>query len=100
MNDEPTFDNALAAALRQRNPRWRTDGAPEAEPIGALPGGRRPEVLHRESGGSPVAIETEFRPAATVESDCGERLDETIAGGAAPPRPPGAVSSLRTASTP
>ena len=83
MNDEHTFDNALAAALRQRNPRWRTDGALEAEPIGALPGGRRPDVLLRESGGSPVVIETEFRPAATVERDARSRLGETITGSAA-----------------
>ena len=93
MNDEHTFNTALAAALRQRNPRWRTDGALEAEPIGALPGGRRPDVLLRESGGSPVVIETEFRPAATVERDARSRLGETIVGGSEPPRPPGAVSS-------
>ena len=78
VNDEHTFNLALAAALRRRNPRWRTDGALEAEPIGALPGGRRPDVLLRESGASPVVVETEFRPAATVERDARGRLGETL----------------------
>ena len=100
VNDEHTFDTALAAALLRRNPRRRTDGAPEAEPVGALPGGWRPDLLLRESGGSPVVIETEFRPAATVERDARSRLGETITDGDAPPRPPGAVSSRRTAPTP
>lgn len=83
MNDEHTFNTALAAALRRRNPRWRTDGALEAEPIGALPGGRRPDVLLREGGGSPVVIETEFHPAATVERDAKGRLGEALTDSAA-----------------
>ena len=100
VNDEHTFNTTLTTALRQRNPRRRTDGTPEAESIGVLPGWRRPEVLLRESGGSPVVIETEFRPAATVERDARSRLGETITDRDAPPRPPGAVFSRRTVSTP
>ena len=78
MNDEHTFNSALAAALRDRNPRWREPDALQAEPVGILAGGKRPDVLVHEDGGSPVVVETEFLPARTVEADAKSRLGVAI----------------------
>ena len=81
MNDEHTFNSALAAALRARNPRWREPDALQAEPVGVLAGGKRPDVLVHEDGGSPVVVETEFLPARTVETDAKSRLGVAIPAG-------------------
>ena len=78
MNDEHTFNSALAGAIRARNPRWREDDVLQAEPIGVLPGGKRPDVLVHEPGASPVVLETEFLPARTVEADAKSRLGAKV----------------------
>ena len=72
---ESVFNDNLGSVLRRKHPRWPdligveqtnvlTDGSP------AL----RPDIIVRHPGGLPVAVETEYTPARTVEQDARQRL--------------------------
>ena len=76
---EPTFNTELANALRQMNPRWR--GRIGAEQSGVLLDhpALQPDIVIRHPGGTPVIVETEFEPGATVEVDARARLGLAIA---------------------
>ena len=74
-NDEHTLNTALAERLRRRSPAWREANLLTSEDLGALEGLARPDILIRTPGGAPVAVETEFEPARTVEKDAGSRLN-------------------------
>ena len=81
-NDEHTLNTALAACLRSRSPAWRQPNALTAEDLGALEGSGRPDILADAGSGAPVAVETEFSPARTVERDARNRLGRlTVRGG-------------------
>jgi hypothetical protein len=72
---EHTINDALAAALRQTRRTWQAYDAVVSENTGKLKGGnKRPDILIAEQYVSPVAIETEVAPAATVEADARSRL--------------------------
>ena len=62
---EPTANTSLAEVLQSLRRNWKVEG----EPVGALQGGKRPDVLITEPGRAPTIVETEFVPAATVDSD-------------------------------
>ena len=75
-NTEPTVNVVLAEVLRTKNPRWKSMSA---EQTGVLTkSGCRLDILL--PGDAPVAIETEFMPARTVERDAQGRLDEILEG--------------------
>ena len=79
-NTEPQANGALARALIQRNPDWN-DSTVHAERTRvihqAVPGsgtGKRPDILVAAPRRQPVIVETEFKPARTVEQDAKARL--------------------------
>ena len=77
-NDEPTFNQALAEALRTRNPRWREIGQLlGAEQLGVLQEGGQPDIFVDDPDGVPIIIETEYSPARTVEREARSRLNKT-----------------------
>ena len=78
VNDEPSFNLALARVLRTKNPRWRDTLT--AEQHQTLQGGGKPDVVLRNPRGSPVVVETEFLPARTVEEDAIDRLGRHLSG--------------------
>jgi hypothetical protein len=74
---EHTINDALASLLRETRRVWRTGNIVSSENTGMLVGSsKRPDILVLEPNVSPVAIETEVSPAATVESDAIARLGE------------------------
>jgi hypothetical protein len=74
---EHTINDALADVLRQTRRSWQAQGVVVSETTGTLKAGRKqPDILIIEPNTSPVAIETEILPAATVESDAISRLGE------------------------
>ena len=76
---EPLVNGELAHALRNRHPRWDRDTV-VAESTGVLrSGSKRPDILVIERGRAPVAVETEFAPARTVDDDARSRLGEHVA---------------------
>ena len=77
---EPVFNSAFGRALRGKHPLWKD--AIGVERTGVLLGapGRQPDILLAPSGSSPVAIEAEFAPAATVEADAASRLGANLEG--------------------
>lgn len=62
---EPTANTSLAEVLQSLRRNWKVEG----EPVGALQGSKRPDVLITEPGRAPTVVETEFVPALTVDSD-------------------------------
>ena len=78
-NDEHTLNSVLAARLRERSPAWRTSNLLSSENLGALEGKGRPDILAEAPGSAPVAVETEFEPARTVEEDARKRLNQRAA---------------------
>ena len=62
---EPTANTSLAEVLQSLRRNWKVEG----EPVGALQGGKRPDVLITEPGRAPTIVETEFVPAREVDSD-------------------------------
>ena len=76
---EHTINDALAGVLRGTRRAWQQSNVVRSENSGMLKGGNeRPDILVIESTVSPVAIETEVLPAATVESDAIARLGKQI----------------------
>ncbi|MCY3773648.1 MAG: hypothetical protein OXG98_16705 [Gemmatimonadetes bacterium] len=78
VNDERSFNEALARVLRTKNPRWRDTLT--AEQHQTLQGGGRPDVVLRNPRGSVVVVETEYLPARTVEQDAIDRLGRHLSG--------------------
>ena len=76
---EPTINDALAEVLRGTRRAWQQPNVVPSENTGMLRGSHeRPDILVKESNVSPVVIETEVLPAATVESDAISRLGKQI----------------------
>lgn len=77
---EHTINDALALVLRQSRRAWRDAGIVRSENTGMLRGAaHRPDILVLEPYVSPVVIETEVLPAATVEPEARSRLGSHIA---------------------
>ena len=75
---EHTINDALAGVLRGTRRAWQQSNVVRSENTGMLKGSsERPDILVTESTVSPVVIETEVLPAATVESEAISRLWET-----------------------
>ena len=73
--NEIAFNAELANVLRRKNPQWRQNiGAEQHAVFEQAP--LRPEILVNHPGGLPVAVETEFEPARTVEQDALTRLGQ------------------------
>ena len=76
---EHTINDALAAVLRTTRSAWSQLGIVSSENTGILKhGAKRPDILVTEPNVSPVVIETEVMPAATVEVEAISRLGEQI----------------------
>src|SRR4051794_33292960 len=76
---EHTINDALAKELRKTRRAWQPPGVVSSENTGMLRGSsKRPDILINEPNVSPVIIETEVVPAATVESDAVSRLGEHV----------------------
>ena len=75
--NEVAFNVELANVLREMHPRWRDNlGVEQHEVFQRV--GLRPDILIRHPVGLPVAIETEFEPARTVELDARGRLSHQV----------------------
>ena len=78
---EHTINDALAGVLRGTRRAWHQTDVVRSENIRMLKGSNeRPDILVIESTVSPVVIETEVLPAATVESDAISRLGKQMRG--------------------
>ena len=78
---EHTINDALAGVLRGTRRAWQQSNVVRSENTGMLKGSNeRPDILVIESTVSPVVIETEVLPAATVESDAISRLGKQMRG--------------------
>ena len=76
---EHTINDALAAVLRTTRRAWSQLGIVSSENTGILKHeAKRPDILVTEPNVSPVVIETEVMPAATVEVEAISRLGEQI----------------------
>ena len=76
---EPTINDALAEVLRPTRHAWRDSKVVTSETTGMLKGSaKRPDILVIEPNVSPVVIETEVMPAATVEAEAISRLGDQI----------------------
>ena len=76
---EPTINDALAAVLRETRRAWFASTVVSSENTGMLHGNnRKPDILVLEANVSPVVIETEVLPAATVEAEATSRLGEQV----------------------
>jgi hypothetical protein len=76
---EHTINDALAAVLRTTRRAWSETGVLNSENTGILKhAGKRPDILVTEPNVSPVVIETEVMPAATVEAEAASRLGDQI----------------------
>lgn len=78
---EHTINDALAGLLRLTRHAWRARGVILRENTAILAGtDRRPDILILEPNVSPVVVETEVMPAATVEKDARDRLGHELRG--------------------
>ena len=75
---EVAFNFELAAVLRRKHPRWPGRIGVEQTNVFSEAAGLRPDIIIRHPGGLPVAVETEYAPATTVEQDACERLGRTL----------------------
>lgn len=76
---EKTVNFLLGEVLREKHPLWRKAfGVEQTRVIQGAPG-KQIDILVASPGSSPVVIETEFLPAATVEADAIGRLGEVLA---------------------
>ena len=74
---EPAFNGYFAEVLRGKHPQWRDHLG--VEQTGVFPDAPRlrPDILVQVPDAQPVAVETEYAPAATVENDARARLGRT-----------------------
>lgn len=75
---EVAFNFELAAVLRRKHPRWPGRIGVEQTNVFNDAASLQPDIIIRHPGGLPVAVETEYAPAATVEQDAGQRLGRTL----------------------
>ena len=73
---ESTVNDYLAAALNSRHPRWSVEA--ESTRVLADHLSKVPDIVVRMPGGMSVILETEYFPAATVESDASGRLGKNL----------------------
>ncbi len=72
-HSERTVNHELAQALRRLNLSWRDCIAAEQTDV-LEDRSRQPNILVQQLDGQPIAIETEFSPASTVDRDARKRL--------------------------
>ena len=70
--------SALASVLRRKHPRWPDRIGVEQTNAFSEAAGLQPDLIVRHQGGLPVAVETEYTPAHTVEQDARQRLGKTL----------------------
>src|SRR5436305_8784517 len=76
---EHSINDALAEVLRTTRRVWSSSTIVSSENTGMLKGNsKRPDILVIEPHVSPVVIETEILPAATVEIEAVSRLGEHL----------------------
>jgi hypothetical protein len=76
---EPTINDAIAEVLKETRSLWRFKGVVRSENVDVLKGaGKKPDILVTERDVSPVIVETEILPAASVESDAKQRLGQKL----------------------
>ena len=76
---EHTINDALAALLRTTRREWSVAGVVSSENTGILKHmAKRPDILVAEPNVSPVVIETEVAPGASVEVDALSRLGAQV----------------------
>ena len=76
---EHTVNDALARILRGTRESWRDPSVVQSETTGQIAGGNtRPDIIVDDWSSSPVVIETEVLPAATVEIEAISRLGLTV----------------------
>ena len=76
---EHTINDALAEVLRTTRHLWTVPGVLRSENTGILThASKRPDILVTEPNVSPVVIESEIMPAATVELDAVSRLGDEV----------------------
>ena len=75
---ESAFNSELAKVLRRKHPRWRDRIGVEQTNVFSGAAGLQPDIIVRHPGGLPVAVETEYTPAYTVEQDARQRLGKTL----------------------
>ncbi|MCQ3806017.1 MAG: hypothetical protein OXB92_11920 [Acidimicrobiaceae bacterium] len=73
---ETTVNDYLAAALNSKHPRWSVEA--ESTRVLADHPSKAPDIVVRMPGGMSVILETEYLPAATVESDASGRLGKNL----------------------
>ena len=77
---ETAFNTELAKVLRRKHPRWPEPGRIGVEQTNVFSesAGLQPDIIVRHPGGLPVAVETEYIPARSVEQDARQRLGKTL----------------------
>ena len=75
---ETAFNAELGQVLRRKHPCWPDRIGVEQTNVFSGAPGLQPDIIVRHPGGLPVAVETEYTPAHTVEQDARERLGKTL----------------------
>ncbi|GIK67298.1 MAG: hypothetical protein BroJett018_50920 [Chloroflexota bacterium] len=76
---EHTINDAIAGLLRETRHTWRNSTIVSSENTSLLKGSNaRPDIVISEPNVSPVVVETEVLPAATVETEAIARLGEQL----------------------
>lgn len=78
LTTEPTVNVALASVLRGKHPSWEDSIAAEQMKVIQGSAASKIDVLIDPPNNSPVAVESEFLPASTVESDAQSRLGKKL----------------------
>ena len=81
---EVAFNSLFAEVLRGKHPLWRDHLRVEQSGVFSDAPRLRPDLLVQGSDTQPVAVETEYDPASTVEYDAKARLGRTPVGSAEP----------------
>ena len=75
---ETAVNAELGKVLWRKHPRWPDRIGVEQTNVFSESASLRPDIVILHHGGLPVAVETEFAPAQTVEEDARERLGKTL----------------------